>query len=71
MSTFAQVPLLEVENSDKRLAQTMAICRYLAARNKLNGVDAWESAKCDEIAESVVDFDNCTFILFSISNGFF
>lgn len=43
------------------LAQTQAIARYLARKFKLDGANAWEAAKCDEVVDGAQDFGQCKF----------
>jgi glutathione S-transferase len=50
---WGQVPILEVNG--KRLAQSSAICRYLARRFNLTGANDFEAAKCDELVDSMMD----------------
>jgi len=50
---YGKMPLLEWEG--KKLSQSFAIARFLAKQYKLNGVDDYESAKCDEYVDVVKD----------------
>lgn len=51
---WGNIPVLDVDG--KRIAQSSAICRFLANRFKLAGADEFEKAKCDEIVDSMRDF---------------
>ena len=50
---FGQVPVLEVDG--KLLAQSGAICRYLARQVGLAGQSEWEQAQVDMYADAVKD----------------
>jgi len=50
---WGQLPVLEVNG--KRLAQSSAICRYLARKFNLTGSDEFEAAKCDELVDAMMD----------------
>ncbi|ELU14077.1 hypothetical protein CAPTEDRAFT_165896 [Capitella teleta] len=50
---YGQLPVLEVDG--KQLAQSKAICRYLAKELKLMGSNPWEEAKGDMIVDYVED----------------
>ncbi|KAF5279373.1 hypothetical protein FQA39_LY05483 [Lamprigera yunnana] len=51
---FGQVPVLEVDG--KQAYQSVAICRYLAKKVKLNGSDDWEDLQIDAIVDTINDF---------------
>uniref|UniRef100_A0A158R4S3 Glutathione S-transferase 1 n=1 Tax=Syphacia muris TaxID=451379 RepID=A0A158R4S3_9BILA len=53
---FGQLPILEVDG--KVLAQSRAIEKYLAKTFGLNGKTDWESAKIDELIQSMEDLHN-------------
>lgn len=44
-----------MEVDGQRLAESSAICRFLAKRFKLTGSNEWEAAKCDEYVDSMMD----------------
>ncbi|KAK7073464.1 hypothetical protein SK128_021718 [Halocaridina rubra] len=50
---YGKVPVLYVD--DKPLCQSVAICRYLGRVHDLSVDDPWESAKGDEVADTVHD----------------
>lgn len=50
---FGQVPVLEVDG--KLLAQSGAICRYLALQVGLAGKSEWDQAQVDMYADAVRD----------------
>lgn len=50
---WGKLPLLEVDG--KQACQHMAICRYLGRKAGLNGKDAWEDLKIDEIVDVITD----------------
>jgi len=57
---WGMVPVLEIDG--KQLAQSKAIVRYLGKKYNLAGSDEFETAKCDEIIESLSDLrSSCTF----------
>ncbi|EYC01072.1 hypothetical protein Y032_0110g141 [Ancylostoma ceylanicum] len=51
---FGQVPVLEVDG--KQLAQSMAICRYLARQLNLAGKTPFDEALVDSLADQHADF---------------
>lgn len=51
---YGQLPVLQV--GDKVLAQSNAICRFLARKFNLHGSTDFEAAKLDEIADRISDF---------------
>ncbi|KAF5279374.1 hypothetical protein FQA39_LY05484 [Lamprigera yunnana] len=51
---FGQMPVLEVDG--KQAHQSIAICRYLAKKVKLNGSDDWEDLQIDAIVDTINDF---------------
>eukprot|EP01133_Synstelium_polycarpum_P003603 gene3603-4127_t len=53
---FGQLPVLDTENG--RVAQTLAIARYVAAQNKLYGSNDFERALIDSYVDSVFDLVN-------------
>ncbi|VDL73267.1 unnamed protein product [Nippostrongylus brasiliensis] len=53
---FGQLPLLEFD--DHRLAQSKSICRYLARAFGFAGIDLFESAVIDSLADQQVDYCN-------------
>ncbi|XP_021946626.1 glutathione S-transferase 1 [Folsomia candida] len=54
---WGQLPTLEINSATTRqtLAQSVAICRYIARKFSLTGANEWEAAKCDEYVDAVVD----------------
>jgi len=55
---WGQVPVLEVTNGGETevLTQTNAICRFLSRRFNINGENAFEEAKCDELVDAINDY---------------
>lgn len=51
---FRQLPVLYLSDG-RTLTQSTAICKYLANEFGLSGKDAWEAARCHEIAENMRD----------------
>lgn len=50
---FGQVPVLEVDG--KKIAQSVAISRYLAKQYGLAGKDDWESLEIDSTVDTIHD----------------
>lgn len=50
---FRQLPMLQIDGQD--LAQSQAICRYLARRANIAGTNSVEEVKIDMLAEAVND----------------
>ncbi|ELU07797.1 hypothetical protein CAPTEDRAFT_152305 [Capitella teleta] len=53
----SQAPFLDIEGG-KRLAQTKAICRYLAKQTGLVPENDWDAARCDMAVDYADDFRN-------------
>ncbi|XP_073977882.1 glutathione S-transferase-like [Rhodnius prolixus] len=51
---FGKLPLLEID--DKKVHQTIAICRYLGKKAKLVGDNDWEDLEIDIIIDTLSDF---------------
>uniref|UniRef100_A0A023F659 glutathione transferase n=1 Tax=Triatoma infestans TaxID=30076 RepID=A0A023F659_TRIIF len=51
---FGKLPLLEI--GDKKVHQTIAICRYLGKKAKLVGDNDWEDLEIDIIIDTLSDF---------------
>jgi len=51
---WGKVPLLEVDG--QTLAESAAICRFLAKRFNLTGSNDIEAARCDEYVDAMMDF---------------
>jgi len=50
---WGKIPVLEVDGES--LAESTAICRFLAKRFKLTGSNELEAAKCDEYVDAMMD----------------
>lgn len=50
---FGQVPVLDVDG--KKIAQSVAISRYLAKKSDLAGKDDWEALEIDSIVDTIHD----------------
>lgn len=50
---WGKVPLLEVDG--QTLAESVAICRYLARKFGLTGDNEFQAGKCDEYVDAVMD----------------
>ena len=48
-----QMPILQIGN--KTMFQSLAICRYLAKKIGLSGVNEWEDAEIDMVVYTVTD----------------
>ncbi|OXA40449.1 Glutathione S-transferase 1 [Folsomia candida] len=55
-STYPKLPADLKDLDGKTIAQSSAICRFLALRFNLAGADEFEQAKCDEIIDAMRDF---------------
>ncbi len=53
---FGQMPLMEVDGV--KVAQSMAICRYLAKLAGIAGKDHFQQCQVDMIVDNVVDLWN-------------
>jgi glutathione S-transferase len=60
LTVFGQVPVLEVSDGKTvvKIAQTLAICRFLGERFGLHGKSDLERARADMIADQTVDILN-------------
>ncbi|KAI6171155.1 hypothetical protein M3Y97_01068500 [Aphelenchoides bicaudatus] len=65
---YGQVPALEVDG--QMLYQSNAIIRYLARKHGMEGKDAWETAKLDEINELLNEFHEAITEYIYVSLGF-
>ncbi|KAG8036718.1 hypothetical protein G9C98_004040 [Cotesia typhae] len=50
---YGQVPVLEID--EKKINQSVAICRYLAKQYDLAGEDDWQNLKIDATVETIHD----------------
>jgi len=61
---YGHVPVLEFNG--KQIAQSPAIGKYLAKKFGLAGADDFESAKCDEIVDALLDFQKARFVTLAV-----
>ncbi|KAF5279370.1 hypothetical protein FQA39_LY05480 [Lamprigera yunnana] len=59
---FGQMPVLEVDG--KQAHQSIAICRYLAKKVKLNGADEWEDLQIDSVVDTISDLRKKTAVYY-------
>jgi glutathione S-transferase len=50
---WGKLPVLEVDG--QQLAESSAICRYLARKFNLIGANEFEAARCDELVDAMMD----------------
>ncbi|CAI5452015.1 unnamed protein product [Caenorhabditis angaria] len=65
---FGKLPVLTVDG--KQLAQSHAICRYLAKQFGLHGSSAWEEAQVNSISDQFKDYGSEARPYFAVLRGF-